>query len=52
MVVVLHVGILFENLDALQMKGLRTEGSSSQPECCYFCPFDFISEADCFIRNI
>lgn len=32
MVIVLHVNILCQNLDALQMKGLQTEGSSSQPE--------------------
>lgn len=37
MVIVLHVGILFENLDALQMKGLWTEGSSSEPECYHIC---------------
>lgn len=37
MVIVLRVGILFENLDALQMKGLQTEGSSSHPECYHIC---------------
>lgn len=37
MVIVLHVGILFQNLDALQIKWLWTEGSSSQPECYRIC---------------
>jgi len=37
MVMVLHVDILFENLDTLQMKGLRTKGSSSPPECYHIC---------------
>lgn len=54
MVVVMHVGILFENLDALQMKGLWTEGSGSQPECyhIYLCHFGLVSKADGFIRNV
>lgn len=33
MIIALHVGISFPNLDALQMTGLWTEGSSSPPDC-------------------
>lgn len=36
---VLHVGILFQNLGTLQMKGLWTEGCSSQLECYHICVF-------------
>lgn len=38
MIKVVHVGILFPNLDALQMTGLWTEGSSSRPDCTSYLP--------------
>lgn len=35
MIIVVHVCILFPNLDALQMARLCTEGSP--PDCCHIC---------------
>lgn len=37
MIIVVHVCILFPNLDALQMTGLWAEGSSSPLDCCHIC---------------
>lgn len=39
MVIVLHVGILFQNLDALQIKWLRTEGSVPKVNAIVFVWF-------------
>lgn len=50
--IVMHVCILFPNLDALQMTGLWTAGSRSPPDCCHiFTLFLKMVESLFFIGN-